>query len=235
MALAGFCWPPTSDNENLYVVDGTQPEGVNCGNAEVDPEKLLIASSETPEVKYRVKAASDTEVPCYISGMDFDEEGKYNALDTVYHNSGKERVQMAELPDLSEVPFDIAYSPIKAAEGWSKEVGSAKEMTMLASGGLVRRPCLIVANKDGVYDTVEIYKNKKAEEPIAVLKNGEYFKDYVDEVITGDEGTKVMSNRNMRILEMHPDGNYVKMWISFAMDIANDVLWHPKNSAQRNH
>ena len=224
----GSSWPPTSDNENLYVVDGTQPEGVNCGNAEVDPEKLLIASSETPEVKYRVKAASDTEVPCYISGMDFDEEGKYNALDTVYHNSGKERVQMAELPDLSEVPFDIAYSPIKAAEGWSKEVGSAKEMTMLASGGLVRRPCLIVANKDGVYDTVEIYKNKKAEEPIAVLKNGEYFKDYVDEVITGDEGAKVMSNRNMRILEMHPDGNYVKMWISFAMDIANDVLWHPK-------
>lgn len=53
----GSSWPPTSNNENLYVVDGTQPEGVNCGNAEVDPEKLLIASSETPEVKYRVKAA----------------------------------------------------------------------------------------------------------------------------------------------------------------------------------
>ena len=36
----GSSWPPTSDNENLYVVDGTQPEGVNCGNAGVRSRKI---------------------------------------------------------------------------------------------------------------------------------------------------------------------------------------------------
>lgn len=29
----GSSWPPTSDSENLYVVDGTQPAGINFGVA----------------------------------------------------------------------------------------------------------------------------------------------------------------------------------------------------------
>ncbi|MBP3584538.1 MAG: alkaline phosphatase family protein [Peptococcaceae bacterium] len=29
----GSSWPPSSDNPNLYVVDGTQPGGINCGIA----------------------------------------------------------------------------------------------------------------------------------------------------------------------------------------------------------
>ena len=38
----GSSWPPTSDNPNLHVIDGTQPGGVNIGIATTDMEKFLL-------------------------------------------------------------------------------------------------------------------------------------------------------------------------------------------------
>ena len=35
----GSSWPPTSDNPNLHVIDGTQPAAVNSGVAKVESEK----------------------------------------------------------------------------------------------------------------------------------------------------------------------------------------------------
>ena len=35
-------WPPTSDNPNLHVVDGTQPAAVNSGVAKIQPVASLI-------------------------------------------------------------------------------------------------------------------------------------------------------------------------------------------------
>ena len=49
----GCAWPPTNESENLHVVDGTQPTGVNIGIAEVDSEKIVIASAITQTVVYK--------------------------------------------------------------------------------------------------------------------------------------------------------------------------------------
>ena len=38
----GSSWPPTSDNPNLHVVDGTQPGTVNMGTGQVESESLLV-------------------------------------------------------------------------------------------------------------------------------------------------------------------------------------------------
>ena len=113
----GSSWPPTSDSPNLMVVDGTQPEGVNMGNAEVDEEGLLIASESTPEVLYRPKAGVNTDIPCYISGMEF-EEGELH--DTMAEFVGSDVVRAVKMPDspktdFANIPIGIAYSPIKAA------------------------------------------------------------------------------------------------------------------------
>ena len=71
---AGSSWPPTSDSPNLMVIDGTQPEGPNCGNAVVEEEKIMIADEKTPSVLFRAKAATDGDIPCFISGMEFDDD-----------------------------------------------------------------------------------------------------------------------------------------------------------------
>lgn len=225
----GSSWPPTSDNPNLYVVDGTQPGGINCGIAEVDSEKLIIAGEKTEEVIYRKKAATDSNVPCFIPGMELEEDN--NELSSYDKVHGVEvdgvAIESAEtFHNLSETPLDICYSPIKPAKGWADAPEGAKEFTMLHNGGMIRRICQIVKNEQGIYDTVLVYKTKKDTEPLAVCKLGEFVEDVIDEAYHKEE--KVMANRNMRVLELEEDGSRLKMWVSGGMDFHNNSLWHPK-------
>lgn len=227
----GSSWPPSSDSENLYVIDGTQPEGVNCGNAVVEDEKVLIADEKTPDVMYRAKAATDSNVPCFISGMEFEEEEIEDALATLC--GGQERMATPMLVQgdsecLSKLPMDVIYSPIKEAKGWVAAPEGAKECTMIHSKGLIHRPCLILKNADGIYDTMKIYKSKKETEPIATLKANEYVKNVIDDAVVEKTDERIKVNRNMRILEMAEDGSHIRMWISSAMDFHNDTLWYPK-------
>ena len=36
----------------------------------------------------------------------------------------------------------------------------------------------------------------------------------------------------MRVLEIAPDGSKVRMWVSASMNIAADMMWHPKSLYQ---
>ncbi len=231
----GCAWPPTSESENLHVVDGTQPTGVNIGIGEVDSEKIIVASVITQEVVYKNRLATDLKTMCISTGMELEANKKENdrqATDDVIH--GEEITTVAySMNDTShhnmcETPLDTVFSPIKEAQGWSGSVPEgAKEMTLLTSGGLVRRPCLILSNAEGIYDTVAVYKSKKASEPIAVLPKNVFVKDIVDEVVFNDQ-TIATTNRSMRVMELAEDGSTVRLWMSPAMDFSRDNLFHPK-------
>lgn len=228
----GSSWPPTSTNPNLNVVDGTQPEGVNCGVAGVDIEHLVIASELTPNVIFRHKAASDTNVPCYIDGMEIEDNTEASQIDLCNVSTGSVSGVMtpeaAAVAGLSETPLDVVMSPIRPADKWEFDIPQdAKEFTILNSEGLIRRPSLILKNEQGIYDTVVIYRNKKDSKPIATLKNNVFTGDIIDEAIVNDE--PILTNRNMRVLELAEDGSSLRMWISTAMDFHNDVLWYPKS------
>lgn len=228
----GSAWPPSSDNPNLCVIDGTQPEGVNCGNSVIEEEKVMIADEKTPDVLFRAKAATDSNVPCFISGMEFEDNEMEDALATLCGGQERMAVPMLEQGDaetLSKLPMDVIYSPIKPAQGWADAPEDAKECTIIHSKGLIHRPCLILKNSDGIYDTMKIFKNKKETEPIATLKTNEYVKNVIDDAIVEKTDERIQVNRNMRILEMAEDGSHIRMWISSAMDFHNDTLWYPKS------
>lgn len=65
----GSAWPPSSDNPNLHVVDGTSPGSVNMSTAQFDSEFLVIASPNNNSVVYKSQASSNSEVPCVITGL----------------------------------------------------------------------------------------------------------------------------------------------------------------------
>lgn len=113
---------------------------------------------------------------------------------------------------------------MKDAEKWADAPEGAKEFTVLTSGGIVRRPALMLKNEEGKYDRIAIYKNKKATEPIVVVPVGKMV-SALDEV-TKKEETKV-AYRSYKLLELDPEGTMVRLWISNALDISNDMLWHP--------
>ncbi|MFR6290761.1 MAG: alkaline phosphatase family protein [Peptococcaceae bacterium] len=236
----GSSWPPSSQNPNLHVVDGTQPAAVNMGSATVDMDFVLSANVKTPEVTFRAKAASDENVPCVLTDVKAASDEETPAVEKENVTEGlspAEKLSVTEgypkiilKPEdgegqLSDAPFDVVVSPIKDAHGWVDAPADAKEFTMLLAKGLIRRPGLILKNEQGVYDHVAIYKNKKAEEPIVVLENDVFTSDIIDEGMKGDE--KVLACRSMRLLDIAEDGTSLKIWVSGGLDISNDTLWHP--------
>ena len=225
----GSAWPPSSDSENLYVVDGTQPGGVNVGTAQVEGDLLLVASPRVEQVSFREKAASDAEVPCFITGMEVEEEGKDTMLTRIVSKSNRRIVMRPEdtVIDLSETPMDMVSSPIREASGWANAPEGALECTLLLSNGLIRRPILILKNEEGKYDHIAIYKNKKAEEPIVTLEKDVFVQDIIDDAYRKEE--KVQVNRSMRVLELKEDGSSLRLWISASMDINDDTVWSPKS------
>lgn len=223
----GSAWPPSSESENLYVVDGTQPGGPNGGVAVVDTERLVVAGAQTKEVTYKAKVASDSKIPCLIDDAELN-AGTDKTGHAIAHV--KENRSVNTWNNLSETmklmaapPLDVCFSPLRDAQGWAVEHADAKEFIIL--NGAVRRTCLL-KKQNGKYHTVEIYKNKKETTPIAILENDQYKEGVIDEVYHNDR--YVMANRNMRILEIAEDGSKLVLWMSNAMDFSIDDVWSPK-------
>ncbi len=229
----GSAWPPSSDSENLHVIDGTQPGGINVGTAQVEPDLLMVASPKVNTVSFRTKAASDSEVPCFITGMEAEEKKDDGDLSmminrlTVKKNQRVTTTVEENIMNLSDTPMDMVSSPIKPATNWVDAPIDALECTLLLANGFIHRPCLILKNEKGVYDKVAIYKSKKATEPIVTLEKDIFVQDIVDESIRHDQ--KVMVNRSMRVLELAEDGSSMRMWVSAAMDFHDDTVWSPKS------
>ena len=228
----GSSWPPSSDSPLLHVIDGTQPGGINVGTAQVEAELLLVASPKVQEVSFRSKAASDSQVPCFITGMEVEENDGNELNMMVNRLTAKSLKRITLSPEenvmnLSDTPMDMVSSPLKPAAGWAAAPADALECTLLLSEGLIHRPCLILKNAAGVYDRVAIYKNKKAAEPLVVLEKDVFVQDIVDEAIKNE--TPILTNRSMRLLELAEDGSSLRMWISSAMDFNDDTVWSPKS------
>ncbi|WP_026888722.1 alkaline phosphatase family protein [Clostridium beijerinckii] len=234
----GSSWPPTSHSENLSVVDGTQPGSVNMGVAQLDWEKVIVASPEIKEVRYAPRVEKPAGVGCIITDLEgtLDDEVDDEMMELWWGDTARQGGEIrtyvmddndTEIVIGSKVAYDIVNSPLKDAKGWKNAPEGAKEFTIITSSGVTRRPALILKNEAGEYDKVAIYKNKKADEPIVILEKDKMVTGIIDDV-TKKEVTKPAC-RSMKILELDPQGNKVRVWISNALDISNDQLWHQKS------
>ncbi len=246
----GSSWPPSSDSENLYVVDGTQPASVNYSIANIDIEKYVVASTEFTENSFidhiGAKNLGDAATDCVIDELDLEEDNddkqyedfkftKDNKQEFLLNRYKMKRIKNVDFHPiqnnggaLAKVPFDKIESMIVEPTKWEKELpDGALEFVTYTAGGAMRRPCLILKNSDGVYDTVEVYRSKKDAEPLCVLKGEEIVPDVLDENL--DHGKKTMATRSYKLLELAPDGSKVRMWMSTAFKVDCDDRWSPKS------
>ncbi len=225
----GSSWPPTSDNPNLHVIDGSQPGCVNAGNAKIEMEKMTIAKESFDKLIFKPAATNTTGAGCVIEDIPDAEDtfdtsavltGGISMTNIIFkHSDGEDGVE--------DTAADVCNSPIKPATGWADAPEGAKEFYVVTSDGLVRRPCLILKNEAGIYDTVAYYHSKKDAEPIVTLKKDEYKIGILDEFIHKEE--KVIGNRNMMVMDLAEDGSFVRLWLSKAYDYNNDGVFHPKS------
>lgn len=233
----GSAWPPSSDSENLYVIDGTSPGSVGMSTAQIEGEYLLSANTDIKEVTYKKKAASDANAACVITGLELEEENDdrslLEAIAGLKSDEGVQAIIMNEnymTSAATEAGLDLALSPVKLASGWKNAPANAKEFTVLFSGGLIRRPALILADENGKYNRVAVYKSKNDLDPIVVLTPGVMAREIIDEAIVGDEKKRV--NRSLKVLELDESGDKLSMYISPAMDIDCAVVYHPQRLYQ---
>ena len=228
----GSSWPPSSSSENLFVIDGTNPEGICMGTGEIEEEYIAVAQANIPTVTFRPKAGA-TQMMCVVTDLDMQEETTEDGASLSLAIAPEIRLLRFE-PDptdgttMTNVLLNSSLSPIKAAEKWAFDVPEgAKEFTILFCHGLVRRPCLLLKNDAGLYDTIQIYKDKKAADCIAILKNNEFAVGIVDDAIKNDKTYTVA--RNMRVLNIAEDGSTVRIWISAAINIHDDSVFSPRS------
>lgn len=232
MHWPGSSWPPSSNSENLFVIDGTNPEGICMATGEIEEEYIVIGKDDIPNVTYRPKAGT-TQMLCVVTDLEMEETQEDEGPSLATATASEIKVfkfapDPLEGTTMTEVKLDASLSPIKDAENWGFNIPKgAKEFTILTSKGLIRRPSLLLTNENGVYDTVKIYKSKKSDECIATLKNDEFVEGIVDEAIKND--TTYTVARNMRVLNIEPDGSSVRIWFSAAVNIHDDSVFSPKS------
>lgn len=248
----GSSWPPTSDSENLMVIDGSAPGSAASAAFQIDSEILVAGNEGIEEVKIaRQQANEDISAPCIIKKLpdnviDFGDVGSALKEQSIMTDDFMADLQGKGVETINVLAFDndgcapkeggyktvldTAISTVKPAKGWVSAPEDAKEFILFTSHGLIRRVGLILKNEDGIYDHVEIYKSKKETSPIAVCPVGKMVYNVIDDVIFNEEN--YMANRHYKLISLAEDGSEFKMFISCAMDMNDDKVLHPKRLHQ---
>ena len=232
----GSSWPPSSDSENLFVVDGTTPGIVGHSSCAVDSEFILAASEKFQQVRFVSKPDTEATAACIIEDLDLEStSGNDVSIEqntTVTSKPWRKIISRRDqaTTETSEGGIDQFRSPIRNAEGWANAPKDAKEFTIGFCQGLLRRPMLILKNDRGIYDRVALYNKKSDLEPVAVCELGKLTKHVPGIAIKGDKTYNVI--RNLKLLKLSEDGSTLSMHVSYAMDTENDSVWHPKRIYQ---
>jgi len=230
----GSAWPPTSDNPNLHVVDGTTPGSPCYGAATVETEFFLGANESVKELRLIPKATDNATAPCVTEGLTFENNEEHAGVE---FDAGAAlapvTINYIMTDDEGMRGFvggklDVIQSPIKPATGWKYAPADAKEFSLLLAKGKIRRPGLILKGENGKYDHIALYKNKKEEAPIFEAYVGKLVPNIIDQGLKGEEQYCNVI-RNFKLLSLDEDGTALSMYISGAMDIDNDSVWHPRS------
>ncbi|MBO5140004.1 MAG: alkaline phosphatase family protein [Peptococcaceae bacterium] len=247
----GGAWPPTSDSENLFVVDGSAPGSVGSAAMQRDTELIVGAGVDIPEAKFITRMVDDAVAPCVINklpdqeltandtakgmqmqvnaGADMIEKTSAAGIDTIGVVSGPDSGFGTRAGSFPQA-VNTCVSPIKDAKGWASAPEGAKEFSIYLCKGLVRRVGLILKNEAGIYDTVVIYKSKKDATPLVTCPVGKMIYNVIDEVI--EEEKTYIASRHYKLMTLEEDASQLSMFISAAMDTECDTVIHPKRLAK---
>jgi len=246
----GGAWPPTSDSENLMVVDGTSPGALGGFNMKADEEYIVIATTKTEKGGSRAYAGISSHIDGDISeqkpivnymNMDYTDprikefyENEYvkglefqGFVPGLYSVRNSISIGGNSMDQLADRGIHLSMSPITEPEGWANAPEGAKEFTLYLKWGHVKRPALILKNAEGKYDKVAVYATKEMPEPMYVLDEDVYTENCY-EMIPNNKGKLVKAARNIRVLEIAEDGSYLRMWMSCAMDAETSDIWYPR-------
>ena len=224
----GSSWPPTSDSENLYVIDGTSPGALGMATSQTEKEYVVAATDKVESTKFISNADPNVVAICLV------EELPDRSIDKEWSlgDSAGFLDKMSICDDFGPHPapaIDLVQAYVKEPKNWAIEVpAGAKESVVLFSRGLIRRPALILKGAADQYTKLAIYKSKKDAEPMVVLELGKMAAYVIDDGFDKKD-EKLTVTRNMKLIYMAEDGSSFKLWVSAAMNVNMYDTWHPQS------
>ncbi len=228
----GCSWPPTSDNANLHVVEGTQPSGVNYTIGTMDRAQIFVVAEKIQkEEEHTFEGVKMNGAGCIVEGLEVE---KNDAADCMASLSMPEPQPISMNPFEGEnqnfgkeAPF-TTEEPLKTAHGWANAPADAKEFSLMLCEGKVRRVGLLKKDETGAYNTVEIYTSKKVEQPLIRIKNGEYVVYMEDELLDKNDEKQAVT-RGVILIDCAPNGSGFTLWLGNALKKDCDDLFWPKH------
>lgn len=244
--MLNYCqaWPNRVKGSKNVFIDGTGMVPFLRSSAEFQKYVYLDETlEEIKEIPHNVRQSSGD---CVVYGDQAEKMNKVAGDDLEsqaagYHfQSGEfdESTPMLESPSFVMMNesveeaangdvIDRVYSPLKEAKNWSFAVpDNAKEGVYILGNGLMRRPVLLTANQDGVYDTVKLYKNKRTEQAMAQAKAGEW-SEWIYDVLEDEDEVKHIAYK-IRVVEIEPDGSKASFYVSHAINLDNHTYFYPQ-------
>lgn len=233
----GSSWPPSSDSKDLFVVDGAQPGNVNVGVAKVDAEKFAVASTKIQKIDFKPSVTVKNGAGCVLEDIaDEIENSVANVVgdlakrqESIDKHGGMLNI-MTSYEDgeggIENAAVDISNSPLKPAEGWTKNFPDGTlEFVIVLNKGLTRRQAVALKGDNGEYHCIEVYKNKKAEEPIVVVE-GTCNPVYALDEFTVNSETRIV-NRMYQIMDLSEE--HISLYIGPALDIDKPEMFSPQS------
>lgn len=231
----GCSWPPTSNSENLHVIEGTQPSAVNYGIGVADGTHLYyVDETFSKSEEHQFEGEHISGVGCVVDDFEVEESKTSSVMQSLSMKEPQPismNAQEGECQNLENpIPF-FTEIPLKDADNWNIAHDGDKEFSITFSSGKERRVGLLRMNAEKVYDTVELYKSKKDEVPQVTLKVGDYLEAVPDTILDKND-EKVAITRSYMITDLDPSGTGFKLWIGNANIVDCDLLFSPKRLLQ---
>lgn len=226
----GCSWPPTSDSENLHVIEGTNPSGVNFNVAKVEVGGIYVIDLKFDRTEDHVADHKEINgVGCVMSDVEV-EKPKVSSVMASLSMPEPQPISMnpyeGECQNHGRTDFDFIAVPLKEAKNWAVQKEGDREFELMLNGGKTRRVGLFRKNEQGIYDTLEIYKSKKDTTPLVSLKENEHAPTVLDERFDKDDN-KVATTNGYIPTRMAADGSSVTLWVGDALKTECDVLFSP--------
>ena len=232
----GSSWPPTCDSPNLHVVDGTQPGSVNMGVSQCDWEKIIIASEHFDKLTFTSHVEKAAGVGCNITNLNEITGGGEDMMELWWGDKARKTgVEIRTYIKTNEdtetfiggrVGYDSVHTPLYPAAHFPNAPEGAKTFPLVISGVEEYRIGMVYKNTETGEWRVRVYQDMSEKPPIVEFGKND-ISCAVDTVIKNGETRKAY--RGYKLLDVFEDGKAFSIWISNALDITNDELWHPKS------
>lgn len=215
-------WPPT--NEEGIWIDGTSMFTNLRGY--IDYEKVYTCKEGDFPIEEIPHDEDNSGTDCRVDGEVTETKAEIKNYDGFgYDHPGLITEDGGSEEEADAPKCDLITTPIKAADGWKNAPEGAKEVVLPVNSGQTRCYGLIVAENGNEYNKFQIYASKQDEKPIGEAGLNQWSEWIYDTYNVDGENKKVAYK--IKVVEFAPDGNFVKFYYSFVLDLGANKYIYP--------